>query len=199
MDEIWKEIEDIATENGGFIKTSQIEEIGISRQKIKKYVDEGALEVIKKGLYAVANDVPDEYVKIQMQSTKVIFSYGAALFLWDMSDRVPHQIDVTVPQGTNMTRIKNRNENLRFHYVTKDLYEVGITQTTSPQGGTVWLYDKERCICDLIRDKEKTEMQLYSQAIKEYFKGKPNYRKLLKYGKMFDIEDKIRTYMEVLT
>lgn len=34
------------------------------------------------------------------------------------------------------------------------------------------LYDKERCICDLIRNKDKIEMQLYSQAIKEYFKGK---------------------------
>lgn len=41
-------------------------------------------------------------------------------------------------------------------------------------------------------------MQLYSQAIKDYFKSKPNNRKLLKYGKVFGIEDKIRTYMEVL-
>ena len=41
-------------------------------------------------------------------------------------------------------------------------------------------------------------MQLYSQAIKEYFRLKPNRRKLLKYGKVFNIEDKIRTYMEVL-
>ncbi|MBO5069799.1 MAG: type IV toxin-antitoxin system AbiEi family antitoxin domain-containing protein [Roseburia sp.] len=42
------------------------------------------------------------------------------------------------------------------------------------------------------------DMQLYSQAIKNYFKSKPNNRKLLKYGKVFGIEDKIRTYMEVL-
>ena len=41
-------------------------------------------------------------------------------------------------------------------------------------------------------------MQLYTQAIKDYFKTKPNNRKLLKYGKLFGIEDKIRTYMEVL-
>ena len=37
-------------------------------------------------------------------------------------------------------------------------------------------------------------MQLYSQAIKDYFKSKPNNRKLLKYGQIFGIEDKIRTY-----
>ena len=60
------------------------------------------------------------------------------------------------------------------------------------------LYDKERCICDLIRNKDKIEMQLYSQAIKEYSKGKSNPRKLLKYSKLFKIEDKVRSYMEVL-
>ena len=67
-----------------------------------------------------------------------------------------------------------------------------------PQGGMVRLYDRERCICDLIRDKDQMEMQLYTQAIKEYFRGKPNSRKLLKYGKAFGIEEKIRIYMEVL-
>ena len=76
---------------------------------------------------------------------------------------------------------------------------MGITELMSPQGGTVRLYDKERCICDLIRDKEKIEMQLYSQALRDYFKSKPNNRKLLRYGKQFGIDDKIRTYMEVLS
>ena len=72
--------------------------------------------------------------------------------------------------------------------------QVGIGK----DNGNVSLYDKERCICDLIRNKDKIEMQLYSQAMKEYFKGKSNPRKLLKYSKLFKIEDKVRAYMEVL-
>ena len=60
------------------------------------------------------------------------------------------------------------------------------------------LYDRERCICDLIRDKTQVDVQLYTQAIKEYFKIKPDYRKLLKYSRKFGIEEKVRTYMEVL-
>lgn len=46
--------------------------------------------------------------------------------------------------------------------------------------------------------KDQIELQLFTQAIKDYFKTNPNNRKLLKYGKVFGIEDKIRTYMEVL-
>ena len=61
------------------------------------------------------------------------------------------------------------------------------------------VYDKERCICDLINNKKSIDMQLYTQAVKEYFISKPDAKKNLKYGKIFGVEEKIRTYMEVLS
>lgn len=82
--------------------------------------------------------------------------------------------------------------------VRPERYELRITRTGSFQGGTVRLYDRERCICDLVRGKDQMEKQLYSQALNEYFKVKPNSRKLFKYSKVFGIEDEIRTYMEIL-
>ncbi|MBR3917280.1 MAG: abortive infection protein, partial [Clostridia bacterium] len=109
-----------------------------------------------------------------------------------------HIFDITLPRGTNVSRLKKDNINLRCHYVDKELYEIGITETVSPQGARVKLYDKERCICDLIRNKDQVDIQIYTQAIKCYFKSNPDSRKLLKYGKVFGIVDKIRTYMEVL-
>lgn len=198
MDRIWETIKNLADDGDGFFRTSQVECAGISRPMLKKYVDSGELVRVRKGIYLLSGDMADEYALLQAQSSKAIFSYGTALFLWGMSDRVPHTIDLTVPHGTNMTTLKRNNENLRCHYVQSELYEIGITKTTSPQGAEVRLYDRERCICDLIRGKEQAEMQLYSQTIKEYFGKKPNCRKLLKYGKAFGIEDKIRIYMEVL-
>ena len=75
---------------------------------------------------------------------------------------------------------------------------LGQTETQSPYGNSILLSDKERCICDMIRSRKQTDMQLYTQAIKEYSAHHPNIRKLLKYGKQFGIEDKIRTYTGVL-
>ena len=43
--------------------------------------------------------------------------------------------------------------------------EIGITETVSPQGARVKLYDKEHCICDLIRNKDQVDIQIYTQAI----------------------------------
>ena len=198
MDQIWKRIEAVAEQNNGFIRTSQVEELGISRPMLRKYTDAGKLEQVRKGLYVLSDDIADEYALLQARSKVAVFSYGTALFLWGLSDRTPHVYDITMPRGANISLLKRDNSNLRCNYVQQEIYELGISETTSPQGATVRLYDKERCICDLIRDKEQMDMQLYSQAIKDYFKSKPNNRKLLKYGKVFGIEDKIRTYMEVL-
>lgn len=198
MDRIWEQLKSIAESGDGFIRTAQVEEAGISRPMLKKYVDKRKLERVRKGIYTISGGLADEYALLQAQSTKSIFSYGTALYLWGMSDRTPHILDITVPHGTNTTVVRRDNPNLRCHYVQPELYELGITQTVSPQGGTVRLYDRERCICDLVRDKSRMEMQLYSQALNEYFKEKPNSRKLLKYSKSFGIEERIRIYMEVL-
>lgn len=198
MEEIMSRIKDVALENNGFIKTSQIEEIGLSRPMIKKLVDRGLLEQVRKGLYMLANEITDEYALVQIRNKHAVFSYGTALFMLGLSDRTPHIYDITIPQGVNISFLKKENDNLRCHYVQPDVFELGITEVKSPQGATVKVYDRERCICDLIREKNQIDMQLYTGAIKNYFKSKPNHRKLLKYGKVFGIEDQIRTYMEVL-
>ena len=198
MNQTRTRIKEIAENNNGLIKTVQIEEIGISRPTIKKYVDNGYLEQVCRGVYVLADDIADEYAVLQLRSKQAVFSHGTALFLWGLSDRTPHVYDITIPQGANLSKLKRDNKNLRCHYVQQVVYELGITEVQSPQGATVKVYDKERCICDLIRDKEQMDMQIFTQAIKDYFKSKPNYRRLLKYGKAFGIEDKIRIYMEVL-
>lgn len=198
MDMIWKNIKQIAENNNGYIMTSQVEDAGISRPMLKKYRDNGYLHMVRKGLYIMDGEIIDEYRLLQAQRKDIVFSYGTALYLWGLTDRIPHYIDVTLPRGANCTRLKKDNPEIRFHYVSKEVYGLGITETLSPQGNTVKVYDKERCICDIVRDRGKMDKQIFTQAIKEYFNTKPNLRKLIKYSKNFGIEDTIRIYTEVL-
>lgn len=198
MDDIWLKIKELSAAGNGIVSTKQVEHMGISRIALKKYVEDNRLVRIRKGLYTLCGELPDEYAALQIRSTKAIFSYGTALFFWGLSDRAPHLIDMTVPQGTNVSAIKRDYPQVRFHYVVEAMYGIGITETNSPQGGLIRLYDRERCVCDLIRDKKNMDMQLYTQTVKDYFRSGADCRKLLKYGKQFGIEEQIRTYMEVL-
>jgi len=198
MDSKFLMIKKIAENSEGVITTKQIEDAGLSRTVIKNYVDQELLMRESHGIYTLSTDFVDDYKLIQKRSEKIIFSYGTALYLHGMSDRVPYILDLSVPQGYNVSRIKKYHPNFRFHYVKKELWYLGIVKIRAPMGAEVKVYDKERCICDLINNKKEMDMQLYVHAIKEYFSSGGNVRKILQYGKAFGIEDKIRTYMEVL-
>lgn len=198
MTMIWNAIQDMADLNNGHITTSGALANGISRTTLSTLANSGKLVRVSRGHYVLADGLADEYALLQSHSSKAIFSLGTALYFWGLSDRVPHQIDITVPQGTNISRMRASSPNIRCHYVKADAYPLGITTTTSPMGSEIRLYDKERCICDLIRSRDKADKQLYTQAIKDYFANKPNTRKLIKYSKALGVESQVRAYMEVL-
>ncbi len=184
---------------GGLIKTSQIEELGVSRANIKKLVDKGSLVREARGIYSIPSEITDEYLTLSRRSDKLIFSYGTALFFLGMSDRVPRSIEVTLPQGYNAGRLKKNHPNLRIHYVKPELLMLGAEKVTTPQGSRVTVYNEERCICDLVKNEKKVDKQIYTQAIKEYFAGEYKPRDLLKMAKTIGVEKEIRRYMEVLS
>ncbi|MCA5961923.1 hypothetical protein LC724_18220 [Blautia sp. RD014234] len=121
----------------------------------------------------MTDEFTDEFALLQAQSAKIIYSYGTALFFWGMSDRTPNILDITLPRGTNISRLRRDNPNLRCHYVQTEVYDLGITETNSPQGGMVKLYDRERCICDVIRDKEQIELQLLRRQLRTILRQIP--------------------------
>ena len=198
MDYNYDDLKILIESNGGVVSAADLQHAGIERIGLYALL---ANEILKKeshGNYVLAENEPDEYKIIQNRSEKLIYSHGTALFLHGMSDRVPHTLDITVPQGDNISRIKKTYQNTRFHYCKKELWNLGIMNVNTPMGYSVRVYDPERCICDLIRDKDNVDKQIYIQAIQEYFKGKCNPRKMIKYAKEFNIESKVRNYMEVL-
>ena len=199
MDFIYNDLQCLIEEHGGLVSGKNLQDFGIERFKIYDLCLKGILLKESHGNYMLADNKPDEYAIIQNRSDKLIFSHATALFLHGISDRIPNVLDITIPQGDNVSRIKKDYQQTRFYYCKKDLWDIGIDNVKTPQGYNVKAYDIERCICDLIRCKKSVDQQIYIQAIKEYFSGKKcNPRKIIKYARKFNIEDKVRIYMEVL-
>ena len=198
MSDLWNQLVLLANANNGHVTAKQAVSAGISRTLLMQYVKEEKLTRVCRGHYIITGEIADEYALLQSRSSHLVFSHGTALFIWGLSDRIPHILDVSVPQSVNVSKLKSDHPDVHFHYVRKDLFDIGKTESLSPHGNNIILYDKERCICDLIKARKSTDMQLYSQAIKDYFSHECNVRKLIKYGRLLGIEDKIRTYTEVM-
>ena len=104
---------------------------------------------------------------------------------------------LTIPSYYNTKLLKNKN--YQFFYLKEELYEIGIVEMKTPYGNKVKVYDLERTICDIIRNKKKIEIALFTDAMKRYADRKDrNSIKLHKYAKIFNIEDELRKYLEVL-
>ncbi len=199
MSEVIEQQLQILKKEGGPVTTAQIECAGINRVMIPGLVEKGELIKERRGVYSFPEDFPDEFRTVQVNNPRVIYSYGTALYLWNMSDRLPHIWDVSVPQGFNATRLKKDHETIRVHYVNSSKWKIGITETLTPEGSTVRLYDKERCMIDLIRGERKVSRQIFLQGVREYFKDQDNDRaKLIQYSRIFHVEGKVRTYMDIL-
>jgi len=66
-------------------------------------------------------------------------------------------------------------------------------------GNIVPCYNAERTICDLLRNRNKTEREFLMCALKNYFSSKnKDLNRLYKYSKIFRVEKIVRLYAEVL-
>ena len=61
-------------------------------------------------------------------------------------------------------------------------------------------YNAERCICDLLKNKDKEDVETVKYAITEYLRDKQNRNlpKLVEYSKRLNVEDEVNIYLEVL-
>ncbi len=145
-----EKIKKLLKQNNGIITTKQIEEIGISRVHIKQFIENGIIERVKKGIYISSDMIEDEFYIFQLKNKNAIFSYNTAMYLFRASERTPDKIDVTVYSGYNVQRFPN---NMRVHYVKKDLLNLGVVMINSPSGFKVKVYNMERTICDILKDR----------------------------------------------
>jgi predicted transcriptional regulator of viral defense system len=187
----------IVAKHNGIATTAQIEQAGLPRIYLKNLTNAGILLKERRGLYTLPNQGKDEMLLLQATYSKCIFSHATALYLHNLTDRTPLNYTVTVPIGYHSQSLKNQN--VKCIYVKPDLWRIGITSIKNAFGEIIKTYNKERTICDIIRKKNSTDIQLVAEAIRLYCKGNDKNLLLLhKYAKLFRIERKLTAYMEVL-
>lgn len=185
--------------DNGYLYTNDVTKAGIRRESLKKYLDRGSLIRESRGIYSFADSMSDEFALLQSRCKKGIFSYGTALYFYGLSDRFPQMISMTVPKNYNVFYLKEELLHVEFHRIKPSLWDIGIIEINSPQGGKIKIYNKERCICDIIRNRKRTDPQIFTQALKGYFASKDRDNiQLIEYAKKFHIENKVQEYMEIL-
>ena len=184
----------IIEKNNGILYANKLDEYNIDRHALYSLVEEGILNRIAHGIYASPEKDINEFWLMGEKFKKGIYSHNTALYFYGMTDRTPFRLDMTFPSNNRVN-----NELLNVHYIKKEFYDLGQTEFELENDLIIKVYNLERTICDIIRDRNKIDLQIFNTAINDYMKRKDkNLILLSEYAKKFKIDKILAQYMEVL-
>ena len=182
---------------GGVLKTSELNNLGISSRQIKKLTEDGVISKIKRGFYELTGYIPKEEVIIAKLFPKAVIFLESALFYYGYTDRIPLAMQIAVNRYSKTTQYNLDYPLIKPYYLEPKFIEIGI-DIIQVDGVEVRLYDRDRTICDVLRYEKKLEGEVFASAIKYYVKdSKKNARNLFEYAEIFNIKNKVQTYIGV--
>ena len=180
----------------GYLMTKDVNDNNIPRFYLTRLIKEDKIERVSRGVYIKKNELVDEFVILQSKSKNAIYSNTTALYLHGFSNRMPIKYDITINNGYNGSLQKEKNVNL--FYTKKELLELGVINYKLDSGNIIRVYDLDKTICDIIKNKKKIDAEIFNKAIREYFySNKKNTLKLYEYAKKMNIYNKVRDTFEV--
>lgn len=187
----------IVDANNGYVTTKEVSNNNIPKIYLTELVKEEKLVKVSRGFYMLPDCFEDDYYKIQLTNKYAVFSLETALYLYNYSDRIPIKYYVTVPLNYGGNLLKNKN--VQLIYTKKEWLNLGVKEIKSLYGLPIKVYDIDRTICDIVKNKSKVDPEIFSKAMKEYASSKEkNISKLYEYAKELNILDEVRKYIEVM-
>jgi len=173
---------------------NKLKKYNMNRYNLREKVANGDFVRIMHGVYANPDKDINEFWLLGQRYKNGIFSHNTALYFYNMTDRTPLHYDMTFPSNNRV-----KNESLKVHYIKKEFHQLGLTKLKLNDGFEIQVYNIERTICDIIRDRNKIDPQIFNNAMKEYLKrNDKNLKRLYEYAKKFKIDKILEKYMEVL-
>lgn len=181
----------------GYLTTKDVTNNNIPRLYLTRLTKDDKIERVSRGVYIKKNEFFDEFVILQSKSKNAIYSNTTALYLHGFSNRIPIKYDITINNGYNGSLQKEDNVNL--FYTKRELLRLGVIDYKLNSGNIIRVYDLDKTICDIIKNKKKIDAEIFNKAIREYFYSKKkNTLKLYEYAKKMNIYNKVRDTFEVL-
>jgi predicted transcriptional regulator of viral defense system len=184
-------------DDSGILLTKNAIEAGISKHALYNFIRDNGFEKAAHGVYASPETWEDENYILSLRCPQGVLSHDEALYYHGLTDREPLQKTITIYTGYGTSRMVA--DGIKVFTVKKELLDIGKEIVKTSYGHDIPLYNRERTICDLIRSRNRFEIQDFQAALKTYIMRKnKNLNRLMEYAKLFHVDKKIREYMEVL-
>lgn len=154
---------------GGIMRTSDLHKHGFYYRKIQNLLEKGEIEQIHRGYYQFCGDASfSDIPTINALFPDAVICMESALDYYGYADRTPMCWHLAFDSKKSRTRVYGLDyPMIQAHFMSNNQLEMGVT-TTSIDGQTVRIFDRDRTICDVLKRKNKMDREEYNTAIKRY-------------------------------
>lgn len=192
-------VKKIILESGGIAKTEIFKSMGLSNSVIANLCNEGYITRIRHGYYKLGNEIHiKEEQLIASMLPEAIICMESALFHYGYSDFTPRYWNLAVSRTFSKSRLCIEGVKTKIYYIQNPQLELGkIVENIN--GVDLFVYDRERTICDCFKYRTRLDNELFNKAINAYVKDpKKNLFNLSIYAKQMNNFKKVMNIMEVV-
>ena len=180
------------------MKTSELMAEKIYYADIQNLLEEGMIEKIRRGYYHWIDGFDGSEIKIiNRLFPDAVLCMDTALFYYKYSDRNPSAWHISIDKNASRKRTQIDYPFIRAYRIDSDLLCIGET-TGEIDFFKVHIYDRDRTICDVLRNMNKMDKELFNKAIQNYVSDpKKNVPNLMQYAKRLKIQKRVRDLIGV--
>lgn len=135
-----------------------------SKYQIKKQIDAGNLYQQEKGVYSDEKYIPTFRI-VSFKYPKAIFTLNSAFYYHNLTDVIPERYYLATPKSA----AKITDERVSQIFENSEAVSYGAEYHT--QGGyDILMYNKERMLVELLRNKNKLPFDYYKEILLNYRK-----------------------------
>ncbi len=178
--------------------TAQLGAEKLKYRDIQRMLEVGIIEKIKRGYYHwIESFCGSEVEIINSLFPDAVLCMETALFYYHYSDRNPSEWNITIDKNASRSRTNIDYPFVKAYRVEPALVTLGET-TGKIDFVDVRMYDRDRTICDVLRNMNKMDKEIFNKAIQNYVKDpKKNIPNLMQYAKELRIQKRVKDLIGV--
>ncbi len=193
-----EQINDLVENNGGLVRASDIDALGVDYRRVLKFVEEGYLIRVKSGYYTTKYYECDEDQWIyKLFGEDGILTMESALYVYGYLKDRPYKWSIAINKNTSKSRFNIDYPIVEPYYTEPEVLEIGVTEADFA-GGKMKIYTKERLICDFLKYQEKVDREDFKKGVWAYIMDEEkDVAKLMEYAKERKVLKKVQSMIGV--
>lgn len=187
-------------EIGPIFRSKEAVAAGVSWRDLYDLRDEGDVLELSRGLFqlAEASGIGNiDFVAVCARAPHGMIALDSALSYWDLTDNIPSQVHLAVPEGTHRPAIDHPPTTV--HVFRAATFGFGRIEIREEGGERFWITDRERTVVDAFRLRHRLGEDEANRALRRYLaQPRPKLARLADLARQLRVSTPVRSALRVL-